>query len=498
MNKGGISMQLCKRIFSVLLSLTLLCQLLVVGASAAAPKDSILGTYDGYYYASQGQTGVTLKVYQEGSQVKAIFDFYNLPNRSNAKEGSFYMDVSYANGTYSFKAGEWISKPSGYDTVDLSEVQLDGYVLSGKVNGRSSWPFYAEKPNDAYQEVQESLFQNHRYELVDEGMTWTEAKAYAESKGGYLAVITSAEEEAFLESLVKTGSKYQYWLGGYRSGSSWNWVNGETFSYTNWDTIEPNDYRGNESYLQIYRLKNPAVSSSKALRWNDINDQNTIKGEESFFSLSKVGLVIEYDPVANSSQWANTELQEAYEKGLIPDVLLGKDMTGTITRGEFAAVAVKLYEALSGNRMIIAMNAPFTDITNSAERLYILKAYNYDIVNGTSATTYSPNDLLTREQMATMLTRVYKKFQWPNYTIGTDGKYALDFSVSRKFADDKQISGYAYQSVYFMVKHNIINGVGNNLFAPNNATSAQAAAKYANATRQQALLISTRTLGQLG
>ncbi len=491
-------MQLCKRIFSVLLSLTLLCQLLVVGASAAAPKDSILGTYDGYYYASQGQTGVTLKVYQEGSQVKAIFDFYNLPNRSNAKEGSFYMDVSYTNGTYSFKAGEWISKPSGYDTVDLSEVQLDGYVLSGKVNGRSSWPFYAEKPNDAYQEVQESLFQNHRYELVDEGMTWTEAKAYAESKGGYLAVITSAEEEAFLESLVKTGSKYQYWLGGYRSGSSWNWVNGETFSYTNWDTIEPNDYRGNESYLQIYRLKNPAVSSSKALRWNDINDQNTIKGEESFFSLSKVGLVIEYDPVANSSQWANTELQEAYEKGLIPDVLLGKDMTGTITRGEFAAVAVKLYEALSGNRMIIAMNAPFTDITNSAERLYILKAYNYDIVNGTSATTYSPNDLLTREQMATMLTRVYKKFQWPNYTIGTDGKYALDFSVSRKFADDKQISGYAYQSVYFMVKHNIINGVGNNLFAPNNATSAQAAAKYANATRQQALLISTRTLGQLG
>lgn len=491
-------MQLCKRIFTVLLSLTLLCQLLVVGASAAAPKDSILGTYDGYYYANQGQTGVTLKVYQEGSQVKAIFDFYNLPNRSNAKEGSFYMDVSYANGTYSFKAGDWISRPSGYDTVDLADVQLDGYVLSGKVNGRSSWPFYAEKPNDAYQEVQESLFQNHRYELVDEGMTWTEAKAYAESKGGYLAVITSAEEEAFLESLVKTGSKYQYWLGGYRSGANWSWVNGETFSYTNWDSIEPNDYQGNESFLQIYRLKNPAVSGSKALRWNDINNQNTIKGEESFFSLSKVGLVIEYDPVANSSQWANTELQEAYEKGLIPDVLLGKDMTGTITRGEFAAVAVKLYEALSGNRMIIAMNAPFTDITNSAERLYILKAYNYDIVNGTSATTYSPNDLLTREQMATMLTRVYKKFQWPNYTIGTDGKYPLDFSVSRKFADDKQISGYAYQSVYFMVKHNIINGVGNNLFAPNNATSAQAAAKYANATRQQALLISTRTLGQLG
>lgn len=491
-------MQHCKRIFSVLLALTLLCQLLVVGASAASSTDRILGTYDGYYYAHQGQTGVTLTVYQEGSQVKAIFDFYNLPNRSNAKEGSFYMDVSYDDGAYTFQAGSWIEKPSGYDTVDLSDVRLDGYVLSGKVNGKSSWPFYAERPNDAYQEVQESLFNNHRYELVDEGMTWPEAKAYAESKGGYLAVITSAEEEAFVETLVKAGSKNQYWLGGYRSGSTWNWVTGETFSYSKWDKGEPNDYRGNESYLQIYRVKNPAVSGSQALRWNDINEQNTIQGETAFFSLSKVGLIIEYDPVANSSQWANTELQEAYEKGLIPDVLLGKDMTGTITRGEFAAVAVKLYEALSDNRMIIAMNAPFTDITDSAERLYILKAYNYDIVNGTSATTYSPNDLLTREQMATMLTRVYKKFQWPNYTISTDGKYALDYSVSRKFADDRQISGYAYQSVYFMVKHGILNGVGNNLFAPNNATSAQAAAKYANATRQQALLISTRTLDNLG
>lgn len=491
-------MRLCQRIFSVLLSLTLLCQLLVVGASAAKTADPVLGTYEGYYYASQGQTGVTLTVYQEGSQLKATFEFYNLPNRTNAKEGSFSMDVTCDNGTYTFKAGEWIEKPSGYNTVDLSGVQLDGYVLSGKVNGRSSWPFYAERPNDAYQEVQESLFNNHRYELVDEGMTWTEAKNYAESQGGYLAVITSAEEEAFVESLVKAGSKNQYWLGGYRSGSNWNWVNGETFSYTKWDKGEPNDYQSSESYLQIYRLKNPAVSGSQALRWNDINDRNTIAGEESFFSLSKVGLVIEYDPVGNASQWANTELQEAYEKGLIPDVLLGKDMTGTITRGEFAAVAVKLYEALSGNRMIIAMNAPFTDITNSAERLYILKAYNYDIVNGTSATTYSPNDLLTREQMATMLTRVYKKFQWPNYTIASDGQYALNYAVSRKFADDGQISGYAYQSVYFMVKHGILNGVGNNLFAPNNATSAQAAAQYANATRQQALLISTRTLDQLG
>lgn len=492
-------MKTCKRILSLVLSLLMLCQLFVVGAAAADnPMKSILGVYEGYYYAAQGQTGVTLTVYEEDGGVKAIFEFYNLPDRTNAKEGSFYMDVSYANGTYYFDAGAWIEKPSSYRTVDIQNVKLNGYVLTGNVSVSGSNKFYAEKPNDAYEEVQESLFNNHRYEIVDQGMTWTEAKAYAESRGGYLAVITSAEEEAFVEKLVKAGSKNQYWLGGYRSGSRFVWVNGESFSYSKWDSGEPNDYQRNESYLQIYRLKNPAVSGSQALRWNDINNENTIKGEESFFSLSKVGLVIEYDPVSNSAQWAELELQEAYENDLIPDVLLGKDMTGTITRAEFAAVAVKLYEALSGNRMIIAMDAPFTDITNSAERLYILKAYNYDIVNGTSDTTYSPNELLTREQMATMLTRVYKKFEWPSYTIARDASYPLNYTGVKKFADDSQISDYAYSSVYFMVKHSIINGVGDNLFAPRNTTTAQAAANYANATRQQALLISTRTLNEFG
>lgn len=492
-------MKLFRRTLSLVLSALLLCQLLVVGAGAAQdPMDAILGVYEGYYYAHQGQTGVTLTVYQEDSQVKAIYEFYNLPNRTNAAEGSFYMTVSYSDGTYYFDAGSWIDHPSGYVTVDIKNVKLNGYVLTGNVTVSGTNTFYAEKANDAYEQVQESIFNDHRYELVDEGMTWPEAKAYAEDRGGYLAVITSAQEEAFVESLVAKGTKNQYWLGASRVDGSFAWVTGEPFSYTNWDKNEPNNHLKVEDYLQIYRVKNPAVSGSQALKWNDAPVDNVIAGEESFFSLSKVGLVIEYDPVGNASQWAELELQEAYEQGLIPDVLMGKDMTGTITRGEFAAVAVRLYEALSGNRMIIAMNAPFTDIDNAAERLYILKAYNYDIVNGVSPTEYSPDALLTREQMATMLTRVYKKFQWPDYTISSDAAYPLDYSGTARFADDGDISGYAYGSVYFMVKNNIINGVGNNLFAPKNTTTAQAAANYANATRQQALLISSRTYIQFG
>ena len=37
-------------------------------------------------------------------------------------------------------------------------------------------------------------------------MTWTEAKAYCESLGGHLATITSAGEQAFIESIINNES----------------------------------------------------------------------------------------------------------------------------------------------------------------------------------------------------------------------------------------------------------------------------------------------------
>lgn len=443
--------------------------------AAAGPMEEILGVYEGYYYATQGQTGVTLSVYQEGSEVKAIFDFYNLPNRTNAEEGKFCMDVRYEGGQYYFDATDWIDQPSGYLTVDL-ELNLNSYVLSGNVTySGGTYQFYAEKPNDAYAQIQESVYNGHRYERIDTPMSWSQARDYAQERGGYLATITSAGEQSFLEGFLSNGTKDRYWLGASASNSTLQWLTGETSPYTHWANNP-----GSNSCLQI------VCRGNQAMRWSTAADTSS----------SDTGFVVEYGVWSSSSAWAETELQGAYENDLIPDVLIGRDMKGQITRGEFAAVAVKLYEAMSGNRTIIAMDAPFQDI-DCAERLYILKAYNYSIVAGTGPTTYAPKDLITREQMATMLTRVVKKVTYPNYTIETDAEYPLAFNVTKKFADDEDISDFAYSSVYFMAENNIIAGLGNNLFAPKNTTSAQAAAYYANATREQALLLSVRCLSNL-
>ena len=43
----------------------------------------------------------------------------------------------------------------------------------------------------------------------------------------------------------------------------------------------------------------------------------------------------------------------------------------------------------------------------------------------------------------------------------------------------------------------IINGVGDNKFAPKNTTPAEEAIAYANATREQAIIIATRMVNNL-
>ena len=194
------------------------------------------------------------------------------------------------------------------------------------------------------------------------------------------------------------------------------------------------------------------------------------------------------------SDWALDELERAEELGLIPDCLEGEDLTQDITRAEFAAVAVKVYEALANGEAIPAVVNPFTD-TNDVE---VLKAYNIGAVNGTSTTTYSPDALLNREQAATMLTRVFKKITLAGWTLPTDSQFTLNYTKPAAFADDADISDWAKDSVYFMAANGIINGVGNNKFAPKNVTTEEQATGYANATREQALLIAVRMVENLG
>ena len=177
---------------------------------------------------------------------------------------------------------------------------------------------------------------------------------------------------------------------------------------------------------------------------------------------------------SNASEWAVEELNKALEKELIPAIFENEDLTINITRKEFAHVAVKLWEKLSGQTMQPGPKNPFTD-TEDPE---VLKAYNLEITNGTSETTFSPDALITREQMATMMTRALSK-------AGIDT--SVDLERVSKFADDDQMHDWGKAAIYYMSNIEIIKGVGENTFSVEG-----------NATREQAILISERSMEKIG
>ena len=173
---------------------------------------------------------------------------------------------------------------------------------------------------------------------------------------------------------------------------------------------------------------------------------------------------------SKASEWAVLELKDALNYALIPNSLNNKDYTKNITRAEFAAVAVRMYESIVLKATEPISSNPFSD-TNDSE---ILKAYALGITNGTSETTFGPNSLITRQEMATMMVRALEKAG-----IFTN----VDLNKVNKFADHDKIDSWALNGVYFMSNIGIIKGRGNNVFDV-----------LGNATIEDALAISIRSV----
>lgn len=473
-----------KKVF-LLFVLTLITAAISCTVSAETSSE-LAGVYEGWYYANQGQTGLTLTINDDNT---GVFEFYSLPGNNNAKSGSYKVEVTKSSdGIYTVSGTEWIDDSSGYVFVTLYGT-LNGGEFSGSVN--NSWDFVLYKNNDSYQQIADSTYENHRYELITEGLSWENAKKSCEAMGGHLVAINSQGEQEFIENLLANAdlsSSTDIWIGTARELDDFTrWVTGEPVEYSLWGRPQPDNLGGSQNYAVITNGTRGSESGSyfiEKYEWDDNSD-----GSRPY--------ICEWDAWSDAAEWSTPELQKAADNNLIPDVLVGKDMTQPITRGEFAAVSVNLFEAMTGGRTVMSSNCKFSDIANNENRNYILKAFNIDVVKGYSDTEYAPDSLLQREELAAMLTRVYKKSQWPDWTLDTDDDYTINYSGVKKFDDDDLISDYAKPSVYFMVKYNVLSGIGDNKFAPKNSSQYEEAIGYANATREQAVVMSLRSFENL-
>lgn len=139
-------MKLRKNVYLLLLFavMFLLPSNLSFASEGSRQLDDFVGTYRGSYYANQGHTGLTLKVYLEGSDYKAKFNFYSVPENPSVPTGEYICDVTYdkEKDRYMVIGKEWVNKPRTYYMVNLNGV-FDGLTYNGNVEytGYSGYQF---------------------------------------------------------------------------------------------------------------------------------------------------------------------------------------------------------------------------------------------------------------------------------------------------------------------------------------------------------------------
>ena len=131
-----------------------------------------------------------------------------------------------------------------------------------------------------------------------------------------------------------------------------------------------------------------------------------------------------------------------------------------MTRGQFVTVLGRFAKAEIADS---ENTGKFTDVP--AEQYYAPYVYwaaSKGIVNGLTDTTFGPAESLTREQMVTLLVR---------YADSYDITIPADSSISLTFADASDISDYAQESIETLKVAGILNGDENGNVNPKNAIS---------------------------
>ena len=168
------------------------------------------------------------------------------------------------------------------------------------------------------------------------------------------------------------------------------------------------------------------------------------------------------------SVWAAAEVNSLEKRGVIPGALKNS-YQAPIRRDEFTALMVNVFESATGK--VAEYKSPFTDIADSNYKDAVGKAYTIGLVDGTSATTFTPGGLLTREQAAKILCNLVSTIK------------GVDISPKSLpgFIDSASISSWALKYVAFAQENKIMLGDSSGRFNPRN-----------NLTREEAMLVTER------
>jgi hypothetical protein len=147
------------------------------------------------------------------------------------------------------------------------------------------------------------------------------------------------------------------------------------------------------------------------------------------------------------SSWAEPLVSRAIIVGLVPKSIQAS-YKKAITRAEFCALCVTLFEKATGS--LISDFALYDDTID----INVQKLGGLGVVSGIGGGNFSPDDVLTREQAAVILSRLAEAL----------GKPFRKHSPT--FSDNTKISFWAWGQVGQIQAAGLISGVGDNRFAP--------------------------------
>ena len=190
---------------------------------------------------------------------------------------NIFIGLTRADGTgskFQNAAGKWDGWISGEspayrpDYWGIGEgMDPDGY-FSALVWGDGHWNDFPEWQHQGIGLAETTFIRrgDSAY-LIVQGPTWEEAESNAVKLGGHLVTINDASENAWIHKTFVINNGFQnttLYLTGFTDKDvegQWEWVSGESSSYTSWEEGEPNN-NGNEDYMHLGWYRDG--------KWNDI------------------------------------------------------------------------------------------------------------------------------------------------------------------------------------------------------------------------------------
>lgn len=174
-----------------------------------------------------------------------------------------------------------------------------------------------------------------------------------------------------------------------------------------------------------------------------------------------------FNDISSVETWAGRQIKKLYEQGIVEGDGNGAFRPNdTLTREEFVKMLVVAFD------INVIGNFEYEDVSKDAWYYeYINRATAAGIVKGINDTSFGVGAKITREDMCTMLYRVLL-----NKNLLSEESKSIDF------VDKSLIAEYALNAVDSLTSNGVVNGVGDNRFAPkDNATRAMAAVMICNA-----------------